>query len=394
MSATVLWQRRALVHAINCTWIIPACWMVAVWLGIPFQLWIFAFAVLASLLSLGFRNVPARLVPSIGVLIILTQPWTGVGIAQLMLGAPIALSAALTGDNPQSSTFRTVFRMGLGIWAVVGIARAISGTPPLWGVAPFALLFVPLAILGLASAAETASAQMSKVGTAAAVTLAAATAALGLAGVGPALRAVRLPALPPWFGRALGGLIGPLVNFAAKALGIPSRTVPPRRVNPPPSSTQPTTPHTHSQRLPAHRIAPAHMPLLLIVAVCSVLIAAGVWLVIRRLRKSRAKRTSVVAAVDFEAFTREATFLTRYRARFDEGSGARASVRRTVRRYLLRHPELRTSMTARRLAREHGWPLELLAAYEWARYEFRQEISPEGAKEFVRRFREFVRSKG
>lgn len=377
-----------LLEASAGLWTVPAAWALATWLqvGAPLGALSLAFVLAAGLRrwSLTAATLGALLGAGLAALLAPASPNLAAAAFALL---PAARGLALPHESLHWS-LRAEFRRGLIAWVLVALLRSVFGVPPAWPLAWMAGAFLVASLAGLPLLHSRDALGDGPEALRRALPGLRVSALIGLVGSGLGLLiwlggALLTPQRLAALGRLLFLLLGPVAYLLLRPLTPLVEALRHHQHPIHPRSTK-AIPRPTAQNL--HDLARNTHVLLLVggaLLVLAVLVASVLAARLRREANPPENRPQAPGDVRFEALS------ARREGHLDFGSGARRIVRTAVWRHLRRRHRgsVPPSTTARRLAREEGWPEEALHAYEQARYQMRQEFGESSARRFVRAFR-------
>jgi len=344
------------------------------------------------LLLLGYA-VPALLKrfgavwPVLGVLAVVVLAAVLVPAGDI---APAALIVLLQGARPillrrgaPLSAMRLERSRGMTVLLLAALVQAILGRPDVWGLALFGAVFLAGALVGLPLAQGRAAGDpdyrrqlVHGLRLSGLVALLAAVLAV-LIGVGRLL--VHSGALDG-LGAAVVWVLTPVSYVVGYIVGLLQRLL--LRHHPKPNVLSPTKPAV-KRGIKAHAASAVLLQheLWILIGIGLALVLVVLYLLYRRRRQEELLESPDANAPGGQDELRRASTAPR-RGDGDYGAGARRIVRQAAGRHV-HGRALPPATTARALAQAEGWPEDLLATYEHARYAFERPLPVSRARAFV-----------
>ncbi len=324
----------------------------------------------------GWLGFPALVLPALIAALLPIVP--GSPAAAFLILLP-GVRAVTVSREPWLSTLREEHRIGLSVIVLAALVAAAWGEASPWPLALLALIFLVGAWFGLplAQAAADAGEDPANLRKAAA-TMRVPAVALGTAAAMALLIAIGhelLLWLPAAWVKDLLWVLWPFAYLASLVItGVRGTGLRLRF---------PSLPKGHRLILPSHdAVAPFFAHLIGPAAVLGLLALLALLYHLYRWSLRRADQKAPPPNTPADSHPA----IGRTPRQLDFGRGPRGLVRRAVGRHLL-HRRLPAGTTVRQVARQEGWPSELLQEYEHARYALRRPYALERARSFVLGFR-------
>lgn len=341
----------------------------------PLSFWLLAFAYVLPALgrtrSTAFGMLGFLL--SIVAAALGTQAWLQPLPTVLMVG--VSLRAVTVPTHASLSAMRREYVMGLAALILAAMLRALTSG----GICPIALLAVAF-LLGAFTGLPLA---LSQAVTVSEDTLAEALPGLrfsgaillfagilsGLVGLGHFL--VQRHALG-WIGNLIW-ILWPLAYVASLFTSVLRNLIPSHLRPPPPILKMPSGPARHY-------LAEGVLQQLVLPGIAFVILAGLLILLYVVWRRMETCEDQAVPQKNAARLATD-TLVTPRQSR-DYGEGPRRMVRRAVARHI-QPKKVRSSTTARQIAKREGWPEEMLLSYEHARYAFNRSFDKTEARAFL-----------